>query len=130
MSTILCDHRNCTSSAREKCSSCGNVFCIRHIQLVQSTYLCDICRDLYDRRREKREEKERELYYQELKRIQRELEMDRPRPFACPRCDSIYTQPARDTVVTCKFCGKSLSGRELADAVERAKRGLRGGGNR
>lgn len=43
MSSIPCDYPNCTLSAKEKCASCGNIYCVKHIQLVSGVYLCDLC---------------------------------------------------------------------------------------
>ena len=43
MTDIQCDHPGCTISAKEKCGTCGNIFCVRHIQLIGVIYICDLC---------------------------------------------------------------------------------------
>jgi hypothetical protein len=58
MEAMHCDYQNCTFPAKEKCSSCGNIFCVKHIQLVNSRYMCDLC---------VAERAERELFRMELK---------------------------------------------------------------
>lgn len=41
MATVKC--HICSNDAKEKCISCGKVYCVAHIQLVSSRYTCDGC---------------------------------------------------------------------------------------
>ncbi|SRR5579875_154183 len=43
MTDFPCDYPECLLLAKEKCSSCGKIFCIKHIQLISTGYTCDLC---------------------------------------------------------------------------------------
>src|SRR2546422_3536136 len=44
MVQVQCEHIPlCTNPAKEKCSGCGHVCCVKHIQLLGVVYTCDNC---------------------------------------------------------------------------------------
>lgn len=74
MASIQCEYPGCTIPAKEKCGLCGNIYCIRHIQLKGAIYTCDLC--ISRAITEKREEAIREQAAQAMADARLEAEME------------------------------------------------------